>query len=117
MGRFGGLSKPAQALHAAECAVALCFAGMVLFIAVPRALADVAPIPQEAIGSTRPAARLSPALPSPTSQPRSMSRGVAASPEAGGPMPPVGHAVIVVTPLDLGQLGPQAYADWDQTGR
>ena len=32
-------------------------------------------------------------------------------------MPPAGHAVIVVSPLDLGRLEPQAYADWDQVGR
>ena len=98
MGRFNRFSNIAQ------CIAVVCFAGMVLMPGAHQAYADPAPIPQDAL------------FPDPT-LPRGSGRYKAAE---AGPKDPgllLGPVTIVSKPLELSELAPDAFEDWDQLGR
>ena len=101
-----------MAVGIAECMAAICFAGLVIFVGVPQALADAAPIPQEAIGGPAPAI--------PTYRPsksRVWGRTAVDPKRAAMKMTDAGQGqvAIVVKPLELGRFEPEAFADWEHT--
>ena len=108
---MGRLWTSQIALRSAESWAILCCAGIVLSMSLTRALAEAAPAPQDAIGPPQ-TPRASPVRSQSLSQlQNSVTPRAAASPSLAA-----GAIAIVVKPLDLGRIAPDAFADWDRAG-
>lgn len=100
MGGIGQLRKRPDILHIAQCLAAACFAGLVLTIDTLPARADLAPIPQTML-DVEPA------------PPHQGDRAAAAPATADFRGLPVVKVSVVSKTLELSQLAPEAFGDWD----
>ena len=105
MGRIAQFSKRPDASHIAPRLAAVCFAGLILTIDAQQAQADLAPIAQATLG----AAPESPHLLHASGPDRS---AVGPAHAAILRLPPITVSIVSKT-LELRQLAPEAFDDWE----
>lgn len=110
VGRISQSSRP-LAIGLAECIPAICFAGLMLLVAVPQVLAEVlaepAPLPQHASARQSQSVAKAPANVSST-----WGRTAVDAKGQASQAPGAGQVAIVVKPLELSRFEPEAFADW-----